>query len=147
MSGNSEFLAEWIADALKAKSTQAEVDHADALTLDRLGGLSDVIFVIPTWGSGEVPAPAEPLYMAMQAATPTVPPALSHLRYAMVAPGDTTYPDFCGGAKRFDEAVARHGARRLGTILMLDGIPMEKHLDRLERWLNDVVQSRLLAQV
>lgn len=147
MSGNSEFLAEWIVDALKAKGIQASVEHADAVTLDRLASLNDAIFVIPTWGSGEVPAPAEPLYFAMQAASPTVPPALAQLRYAMVAPGDTTYPDFCGGAKLFDEAVARHGARRLGTILMLDGIPMEKHLNRLERWLNDVVQSRQLAQV
>jgi hypothetical protein len=64
-----------------------------------------------TYGTGEVPDNAKPLYAALGEQRPD----LSKVRYGVVALGDSIYPNtFCFGGKRFDELLASLGARRIG---------------------------------
>ena len=43
-----------------------------------------------------------------------------HLRYGIIALGDSTYANFCGGGKRFDALLQEQGAQRIGDMLMID---------------------------
>jgi len=138
MSGNSQHLAEAIAGWWtegEPTAAPARSETTDLVPLSALQTTRVAIFVIPTWGQGEIPAPAEPLFAALQAAPEG---SLAGLTYALVAPGDRSYPDYCGAGRLFDAALQRCGARRVGAILCLDGIPMERHYQPVMGWLGGV---------
>jgi flavodoxin len=44
-----------------------------------------------------------------------------HLRYGIIALGDSTYANFCGGGKKFDALLQEQGAQRIGDMLLIDG--------------------------
>ncbi|MEM6704045.1 MAG: flavodoxin family protein [Acidobacteriota bacterium] len=134
MSGNSEFVAEEV----QRRIDGSELIHADGLTPERLATLGRVVAVIPTWGRGEIPADAERIAQALEGCGED---ALAALEFALIAPGDRTYPDFCGGGLRFASLLKAHGARELQPPLTLDGIPMERHLDDIDAWLAALPQS------
>ena len=71
------------------------------------------LLCISTYGSGNVPDSA--------AALDTQPRYLGHLRYGVIALGDSSYGDtFAGGGKSFDARLQDLGAQRLGEMLVLD---------------------------
>lgn len=90
------------------------MDGLDASVFDRPG-----LFLIctSTTGSGEVPDSAHALYFALD----TQPVYLGHLRYGLIALGDSSYGDtFLGGGKLFDAKLQDLGAQRVGDICVLD---------------------------
>lgn len=133
MSGNSEFLAGEIVRLLDEQGQAATLRHADTLDLDAIAAHERVIAVIPSWGDGELPADAEPLGEALAAREEPLT-----LRYALVAPGDRSYPDFCGGGRRFAELLDGAGATAVGERLELDGGPVERHVEAVAAWLRQL---------
>ncbi len=71
-----------------------------------------------TTGSGDVPDDLLPLYTELK----TENPRIAHLKYLVVALGDSSYDHFCGGGVTMDEALADLGATRLGEPLKLDAL-------------------------
>ncbi len=70
-----------------------------------------------TYGSGDLPDNAWGLYEALD----SQPRYLGHVRYGVVALGDSCYPQtFCNGGKRFDERLQDLGARRVGEVFCHD---------------------------
>lgn len=43
-----------------------------------------------------------------------------HLRYGIIALGDSTYANFCGGGLKFDQLLQEQGAKRIGEMLKID---------------------------
>ena len=43
-----------------------------------------------------------------------------HLRYGIIALGDSTYANFCGGGLKFDALLQEQGGTRVGEMLMID---------------------------
>ncbi|MFE8644948.1 flavodoxin domain-containing protein [Sphingomonas sp. NCPPB 2930] len=75
------------------------------------------LLCISTYGGGDVPDSAAALYDALD----TQPRYLGHLRYGLIALGDSSYGDtFVGGGKSFDARLQDLGAQRVGDILVLD---------------------------
>ena len=75
------------------------------------------LFCISTYGAGNVPDSAFALYDALD----TQPRYLGHLRYGVIALGDSSYGNtFAGGGKSFDARLQDLGAQRLGEVLVLD---------------------------
>ena len=73
----------------------------------------------------------------------SVPRVLSHVRYGVIALGDRTYVEtFCNGGRRFDEALAALGAKRIGEILQHDAsggtMPEDVALEWFPQWLRQV---------
>lgn len=134
MSGNSEFVAQQVQGRVGG-----DVVHADDLTVERLKGTERALFVVPSWGDGEVPADAEPLYEALQQAGPGALPAL---RFALIAPGNRSYADFCGGGKRFAAALAGAGAQPIADPLLVDGA-IEPQLDAILAWVDGLAWPAL----
>jgi len=90
--------------------------------------------IASTWGEGEPPDDCEEFHEAFVKGDTL---DLSHLRYAVLALGDTAYDDFCQFGKDLDEAFARHGATRLKDRLDCD-------LDQDERYPDWIAELKSL---
>jgi MioC protein len=90
------------------------MDGLDISIFDRPGAF---VICTSTTGTGDVPDNGQALYHSMDAQAKY----LGHVRYGVIALGDSSYGDsFCGGGKRFDERLQDLGARRIGDICLLD---------------------------
>ncbi|QDL54526.1 flavodoxin domain-containing protein [Rhodoferax aquaticus] len=100
-------------------------DLGISFTLLPMDGLNIGVFDAPgpfllctsTTGSGDVPDNAQALYQSLDHDARY----LGHVRFGLIALGDSSYQDsFCGGGKRFDERLRDLGAQRIGPALELD---------------------------
>lgn len=73
-----------------------------------------VLVVTSTTGQGDLPDSIVPLYEGMKDMYQP------HLRYGIIALGDSSYANFCGGGKTFDALLQEQGAKRIGDMLMID---------------------------
>lgn len=115
MTGTAEMIAEDIRDA--HPQHQWTILMAERATAAALEGVTDLLIVSSTYGQGEIPDPAKPLYAALEAARPD----LSRVRYGVVALGDSNYPaTFANGGRLWDALLARSGAHALAELVTLD---------------------------
>jgi len=116
MTGNAEDLANRLADRCKAEGCPHTLTSVEDWPLERFAGVKRAILIFSTWGDGEPPDDAidfcEGLYDQKA--------PVSHLEYAVVGLGDTSYDDFCGCARRLDEALQQGQATPLCERLELD---------------------------
>ena len=109
-----------------------------------MNGLDIAVFDTPgvfllctsTTGTGDVPDNAQALYHALDAQAKY----LGHVRYGLIALGDSSYGDsFYGGGRRFDERLQDLGAKRIGDICVLDASdtmqPEEDAISWFQQWL------------
>lgn len=69
-----------------------------------------ILLITSTQGEGEAPEEAIPLYTLLFSKKA---PDLKNLHFAVLALGDSSYPDFCQAGKDFDTQLAKLGAKRL----------------------------------
>jgi MioC protein len=104
------------------------------------GGL--FLICTSTYGQGDVPDNARPVYEALQSTRPD----LSDVRYGVIALGDKTYADtFCFGGKKFDALLRGLGATRIGDIMLHDAssgtLPEELAVPWTVSWIEQVRAS------
>ena len=98
----------------------------------------DALFLIcsSTYGSGDVPDNGQTLYAQLDAE----PRYLGHVRYGLVALGDSSYGEtFTQGGLKFDARLQDLGAQRVGEVCRLDAssgdLPEDGALAWLDTWL------------
>ena len=136
MSGTAEMVADEVAARIEEAGGTARIVRMEKATIALVAASSAAIICSSTYGTGEVPDNGQPLYDALSAERPD----LSHLRYGVIALGNSIYPlTFCHGGKKFDALLASLGAQRIGDRLEHDassGIyPDDAAGDWIERWL------------
>ena len=73
-----------------------------------------VLVVTSTTGQGDLPDSIVPLYEGIKDMYQP------HLRYGIIALGDSTYANFCGVGLKFDQLLQEQGAKRIGEMLKID---------------------------
>jgi MioC protein len=116
--GTMTSTAEYVAQAIQMDCADL-VDDIEVLAMDSLDTSAfdetDPLYLIctSTYGTGDVPDNARALYDSLD----TAPKFLGHVRYGVIALGDSTYlQTFCFGGKKFDERLSGLGAQRVGEV-------------------------------
>ncbi|MCW1885568.1 flavodoxin domain-containing protein [Luteolibacter flavescens] len=104
--------------ALKAAGHEVEsIDLAHHKTADFLRGCTVVLAVVSTWGDGEPPDDALPFYESLRKACPL---GYGHMRFSVLALGDSRYDLFCEAGKELERELLRHGAESLSPRVDCD---------------------------
>lgn len=131
--GNSRALGKKLSKTLAAKGhspillDMAEVSPAD------LTKLRNLLIITSTYGDGEPPDNAATLHAALHA--PDAPP-LASVNFAVLALGDSNYPDFCKCGHDFHQRLAALGATPLIPIVESDADydePFANFIARIEK--------------
>lgn len=114
MYGNALLVAEEAQTILNAQGHKAQVfEDPEVADWEKYQGKYALV-VTSTTGQGDLPDSIVPLYEAIRDMYQP------HLRYGIIALGDSTYSHFCGGGKRFDALLQEQGAQRIGEMLTID---------------------------
>ncbi|MCS2169319.1 flavodoxin [Scandinavium sp. TWS1a] len=114
MYGNALLVAEEAQTILAAQGHKAQVfEDPEVSDWESYQGKYALV-VTSTTGQGDLPDSIVPLYQGI------LDMYQPHLRYGIIALGDSTYSHFCGGGKRFDALLQDQGAQRIGEMLMID---------------------------
>ena len=122
--GNAEAVAEDAAALATARGWAPQIAEMDAIEIDALTSMEDVIFIVSTYGEGEMPDNAHIFWDGLTASTA---PRLEHMRYGVFALGDSSYEYFCQAGKLIDTRLEQLGAVRLADRIDCD-LDFEDHV-------------------
>ncbi len=129
--GNSELLAEDVAQALRAQGMTADLAELDAVTPEQLVGRGHILVISSTYGEGDMPDNAELFWEALSASTA---PRLEGTEFAVLALGDSSYDGFCQAGRLLDLRF-----EQLGAVRMMPRVDCDVDSDEpAERWCADV---------
>ena len=108
--GNSRRLAEKLHVDSLALGHQVRLGNLKDITPDQVQSEKRLVIVIGTWGDGDPPEEACSFCKALYSASLG---RLDHLKFAILALGDSCFPNFCGCGKMVDKRFSEQGARRI----------------------------------
>jgi len=114
--GSAEFLAGQTAATLGLGGLQARAVCMSELPPGALAQAGRVLFIASTYGEGDAPDSAA----RFAGETMDTEPDLSHLHYAVLALGDSSYANYCGFGRALDGWLAAHGATPLFERIDVD---------------------------
>lgn len=133
-----------VAEQVKPLFEQAgfAVNIVEQPTLDDLTSDEDLsLFVLSTTGSGDFPGNFVPFVRSLKDKSP----ALTALRYGVIALGDSSYGDtYCGAGRTLDALLEDHGARRLGDRLEIDAMETFMADDAAVPWVEVWIEEQQL---
>ncbi len=116
MYGNSLLVAEEAEAILSGMGHKATVyEDPELADWEKYQGQYALV-VTSTTGQGDLPDSIVPLFQGIQDKLGYQP----EMRYGIIALGDSTYANFCGGGKLFDALLQEQSAQRVGEMLMID---------------------------
>ncbi|MFT3899627.1 MAG: sulfite reductase subunit alpha [Gordonia sp. (in: high G+C Gram-positive bacteria)] len=133
-SGNAEWIAcqaQEKADELGFETTLADMGEA---TIDQIAAAGKLLFVVATYGEGDMPDDAEDLWQEIAG---NDAPRLEGAHFAVCGLGDSIYDGFCQAAKNVDARLAELGATRVVDRVDCD-VDFQKPVDA---WLPDALAA------
>ncbi|MCV7027828.1 diflavin oxidoreductase [Mycobacterium sherrisii] len=138
--GNAEDAAisftEALKEALDLSTTALELNQVEPANLQ---SVTHFFVVCSTWGEGEFPDNAALFWEAIRAEDAD---RLEHLRFAVLALGDTGYDQFCNAGRLLDERLASLGGIRLLDRVDVDG----PYQQAAQTWTDEVIKLLVAAQ-
>lgn len=139
MSGTAELVADVVLDQVEEAGHEGRIVRMEKVGPEHLAKGGVFIICTSTYGTGEVPDNAKPLFSGLADARPD----LSTVRYGVFALGDSVYPaTFCFGGLKFDELLASLGAQRVGEVRQHDSrgaiFPEDAASEWIGGWLKDL---------
>ncbi len=148
--GTMTSTADYVAQAIEMDCADL-VSDIEVLLMDNLDigvfaveEAKDALYIIcsSTYGTGDVPDNAKALYDSLD----SQPQFLGHVRYGVMALGDSVYPQtFCFGGKNFDRRLQDLGAQRIGEVWCHDAssgaLPETEGVEWCRQWLVSALQD------
>jgi sulfite reductase (NADPH) flavoprotein alpha-component len=114
--GSAEYLAQQTAATLATGGLSARAACISSLDAAALAGASRILFICSTYGEGDAPDNAARFAGVTMASAPD----LSHLHYAVLALGDSSYKNYCGFGRALDGWLRARGATALFERIDVD---------------------------
>tara|TARA_Y100001954_G_scaffold238561_1_gene306677 strand:- start:1069 stop:2892 length:1824 start_codon:yes stop_codon:yes gene_type:complete len=108
--GNSETLARNAAELAEKNNFATKLMPLDDVSMENLQSMQNAIFIVSTYGEGEMPDNAQLFWESLSADTA---PKLHEMNFGVLALGDTGYDEFCNAGKLIDFRLEQLGAKRL----------------------------------
>ena len=115
--GNAEALGKKLTKTLAAKGHSPTLREMSEVSPAELCEAEHVLIITSTYGDGEPPDNAASLHAAL--AAPDAPP-LASVNFAVLALGDSNYPDFCKCGHDFHNRLSGLGAKPLIPVIEAD---------------------------
>lgn len=132
--GNCEALAQNLASLAKARGIETEVSDMATFKTRNLKKVTNLAVLVSTHGIGEPPLQAEDLYQFLHGKKA---PNLFHVKFSVLALGDSSYVDFCQTGKDFDAVLEKLGAQRIGSRQDCD----VDYEEEAEDWQQSIIQA------
>ncbi len=130
--GNSEALANDAAASAKAHGLKPLIRSMDEVELTLFEKMDYLLIITSTYGEGEMPDNAQMLWEAVSSDDA---PSLKHMKYSVLALGDTSYDQFCQAGIEWDRRLAELGAERIYDRIDCD-VDFE---EPAELWISEVI--------
>jgi sulfite reductase alpha subunit-like flavoprotein len=142
VTGNAEYCAEQAAKLARQRGYDPTPENMAATEPEVLSQFDTALVITSTYGDGEPPGGTEDFYDGVVAARRL---RLPHLRYSVLALGDSCYDQFCKIGRDYDAALEELGATRFHARTDCDS----DFDDPSEAWLEGVfaalANERLMA--
>ncbi len=129
------------ADEIEATLDEAghTISRPEPQTIDELVDDSHEWLIVCTssTGNGDVPDDLNPVYMSLLSEYPRI----THLKYAVVALGDSSYDTFCGGGLAVDAALADLGATQMAPTMKIDAQEITEPEEIAPAWVLSVIDG------
>lgn len=131
--GNANSVADQLAEKLKAEGIVVNRKALKDYKAKNIANEQCVLLVTSTQGEGE---PPEEGVLLLKLLTGKKAPKLDGVQFAVLALGDSSYPNFCQAGKDFDRYFSE-----LGGIRLLERADADLDFKgTAEQWINDVIQ-------
>ena len=135
--GNTEYVAGYIADFLLASGVEVETqDVAQTRVSDMTSAGGLVIMGCSTWGEDEIGLQEDFDSFHSQLADTD----LSGKQFALFGCGDSGYRYFCGAVDLIEQTLKKNGAQLVQPSLKIDGEP-EASLGQIDIWLDELTST------
>ncbi len=115
--GNSERLARALAERLTERGVRHTLLDMLECRKSHLAGARTLLAVVSTHGDGDPPERAQPLFELLEGRKA---PRLEHLKFSVLALGDSSYEKFCEAGRRLDARLEALGATRVHARVECD---------------------------
>jgi sulfite reductase (NADPH) flavoprotein alpha-component len=136
--GNSQALGKKLSKTLAAKGHSPTLRDMEEVSPADLAQLENLLIITSTYGDGEPPDNAASLHAALHA--PDAAP-LESLNFAVLALGDSNYPDFCKCGHDFHTRLTSLGAKPLIPIIESD----VDYDEPFARWISQLEKALIAA--
>ncbi|WCL50928.1 diflavin oxidoreductase [Leptospira sp. GIMC2001] len=114
--GNSKKIASQVQNQLKGLGLKTKVSSTSQYKVDDLSKEELLVTIISTHGDGEPPEAARSFHTALS----KLDKNLSHLKFSVLALGDSSYPLFCQTGKDIDQYLSKANAVRIHDLGLCD---------------------------
>ena len=135
--GNTEAMSDLIQKTLNENDMETEIKNVtDASVSDLNGGHDLILLGCPAYGDDEVELQEdfEDFYQNMAGID------LSGKKFAVFAPGDSSYEHFCGTVDLLEEEISGMDGKIVADGLKIDGDP-DDAVDEIKEWSEYLVKS------
>ncbi len=133
--GSTEMLVDVVRRELEGDH-EVVVESALEAGIDTVRHADLVVFAIPTYDDGQIESSAQPFFEMLEQEVDI------KTKYAMIAPGDSAYPEFCKAYDRIKEMVGAVGMVEVQEPLKIDQYfnNIETHNERIKEWVGSLIE-------